>query len=248
MAGHNKWSKIKRKKGANDVKTSKIFSKLIKEIHVAVKLGGPDPDGNPRLRMAIQNAKGENMPKENIQRAIKKATGDETTDYKEVTYEGYGPHGVAIYIEAATDNINRVVSSIRSIFNKYNGNLSKSGSLDFIFDQKGVFTFPKPEDYSLEDLELELIDAGAEEIEEDEGTITVTTAKEDFGNVQGKLEELNIEPQNSGLKRIPKITKSITPEQFSTINKLIDALEENEDVQNVYHNIEYSEELAEQIT
>lgn len=249
MAGHNKWSKIKHQKAVNDVRTSKIFSKLNKEISTAVKLGGSDPENNPRLKVAIQNAKGQNMPKNNIERAIKKAAGEDNTTYKEVNYEGYGPHGVAIFIEAGTDNINKIVSNIRYYFNKYNGNMSKSGSLDFIFDQKGVFTLDKPEEYTKEDLELELIDAGAEELEEDEdGEITITTAKDDFGNLQEKLEEMGIEPKNSKLKRIPKITKQLTAEQFQDVNKLLETLEEDEDVQNVYHNVEFSEELAEQLS
>lgn len=248
MAGHNKWSKIKHQKAVNDARTSKLFSKINKEIHTAVKLGGSDPESNPRLRTAMQNAKGANMPKENIQRTIKKAAGDESTDYKEVNYEGYGPHGVAIFIEAATDNINKIVSNIRYYFNKHNGNMAKSGSLDFIFDQKGVFTLNPPEEYSTEDLELELIDAGAEEIEEDDdGEITITTAKDDFGNVQQKLEELEIEPKNAKLKRIPKVTKNLSPEEFQNVNKLLEKLEEDEDIQNVYHNIEFSEELAEHV-
>lgn len=249
MSGHNKWSKIKHQKAVNDVRTSKIFSKLIKEINTAVKLGGSDPEHNPRLKVAIQNAKGQNMPKNNIERAIKKAAGEDNTSYKEVTYEGYGPHGVAIFVEAGTDNINKIVSNIRFYFNKHNGNLSKSGSLDFIFDQKGVFILDSPEDYSKEDLELELIDAGAEEIEEDdeEGEFTITTAKDDFGNVQQKLEEMEINPKNSKLKRIPKITKKLTPEQFQDVNKLLEKLEDDEDVENVYHNVEFTEELAEYI-
>lgn len=249
MAGHNKWSKIKHQKAVNDVRTSKIFSKLIKEINTAVKLGGSDPEHNPRLKVAIQNAKGQNMPKNNIERAIKKAAGEDNTSYKEVTYEGYGPHGVAIFVEAATDNINKIVSNIRFYFSKHNGNMSKSGSLDFIFDQKGVFTLQKPEEYSTEDLELALIDAGAEEIEEDEedGEVTITTAKDDFGNMQDKLEEMGINPKHSKLKRIPKITKQLTADQFHDVNKLLEKLEDDEDVENVYHNVEYSEELAEYI-
>jgi YebC/PmpR family DNA-binding regulatory protein len=249
MAGHNKWSKIKHQKAVNDVRTSKIFSKLNKEISTAVKLGGSDPEHNPRLKVAIQNAKGQNMPKNNIERAIKKAAGEDSTAYKEVTYEGYGPHGVAIFVEAGTDNINKIVANIRYYFNKYNGNLSKSGSLDFIFDQKGVFTLAAPEEYSKEDLELELIDAGAEEIEQDEddGEIVITTAKDDFGTMQDKLEELGIAPKNAALKRVPKITKSLSPEEFQDVNKLLEKLEEDEDVQNVYHNVEYTQEIAEQL-
>lgn len=247
MAGHNKWSKIKHQKAVNDVRTSKIFSKLNKEISTAVKLGGSDPDSNPRLKVAIQNAKGQNMPKNNIERAIKKAAGEDSTSYKEVTYEGYGPHGVAIFVEAGTDNINKIVSNIRYYFSKHNGNLSKSGSLEFIFDQKGVFTLNPPEDYSKEDLELELIDAGAEEIEQEEdGEIVITTAKDDFGAMQSKLESLGIEAKNASLKRVPKITKSLTAEEFHDVNKLLEKLEDDEDVQNVYHNVELTEEIAEQ--
>lgn len=249
MSGHNKWSKIKHQKAVNDVRTSKIFSKLNKEISTAVKLGGSDPESNPRLKVAIQNAKGQNMPKNNIDRAIKKAAGEDSTSYKEVTYEGYGPHGVAIFVEAATDNINKIVSNIRHYFNKHNGNLSKSGSLDFIFDQKGVFTLAPPENYSKEDLELELIDAGAEELEQEEdGEIVITTAKDDFGAMQDKLDSLGIEPKNASLKRIPKITKSLSLEEFQDVNKLLEKLEDDEDVQNVYHNVEYSKEIADQLS
>lgn len=243
MAGHNKWSKIKRKKGANDAKMSKIYSKLIKEIQVAVKLSGPDPETNPRLRVAIQNSKGQNMPKDNIERAIKKASGEDGANYEEVTYEGYAPHGVAIFIEATTDNTNRTVADVRSYFNKVDGSLAKSGSLDFIFDQKGVFVFPMPEGMEKDELELELIDAGAEEIDVEDGTVSLTTAREDFGSAQEKLEEMGIETEEAGLKRIPKIFKKIEPDQFKTVLKLIDLLEDNDDVQNVYHNVELTEEL-----
>lgn len=242
MSGHSKWSKIKRKKGATDAKRSKIFSKLIKEISVAVKLNGPEPDSNPRLRLAIQNAKGENLPKENIERVIKKAGGDDTTVYSEITYEGYAPNGVALFIECTTDNTNRTVAKIRSYLTKYNGSLGKTGSLEYIFDQKGVFTFKLPE-IDTDELELELIDAGAEDIEIDDNYITVTTAREDFGNVQKKLDELNIEVENAGLKRIPNNTKELSPNEFLSVMKLIDVMEEDDDVQEVYHNIELTDEL-----
>ncbi len=242
MSGHSKWSTIKRKKGAKDAARSKVFSKLIKEISVAARLGGPDQDANPRLRLAIQNAKSENLPKDNIDRAIKKATGADSTQYEEVTYEGYAPHGVAVYVECTTDNTNRTVSNVRSYFNKFNGSFSKSGSLDFIFDQKSVFTFLIPE-MDIDELELELIDAGAEEFEEDDGRITVTTAREDFGNMQKKLDELGIDIENAGLERIPITTKELTLDQFQSVMKLIDLIEEDEDVQHVYHNIELTDEL-----
>lgn len=245
MAGHNKWSKIKRKKAVNDAKQSKIFSKIIKEIGVAVKQSGTDPEGNPRLKLAIQNAKGANMPKDNIERAINKASGEGGADYQDVTYEGYAPHGVAIFIEATTDNINRTVANVRSYFNKYNGSLSTSGSLDFIFDQKGVFTFEMPENADEEELMLELIDAGAEDVQVEEGEVVVYTAREDFGNVQKKLDELKIEPEEAGLRRLPKVFKKLDAEDARSVFKLIAMLEEDEDVQDVYHNVEMSEELEE---
>lgn len=245
MSGHNKWSKIKRKKGANDARMSRIFSKLIKEIHIATRLGGPEPESNPRLRLALQNAKGQNMPKDNIRRAIKKASGEDDTHYEEVTYEGYAPHGVAIFVEATTDNINRTVSGIRSIFNKYDGNLAKSGSMDFIFDQKGEFTFRQPEGMDIDELELMLIDSGAEDIDKEDKTVTITTAREDFGKMQEKLEELNLDVREAGLKMIPKVFKKLSPPQFKTVNKLIEDLEDNDDIQHVYHNIEFTEELTE---
>jgi YebC/PmpR family DNA-binding regulatory protein len=242
MSGHSKWSTIKRKKGANDAKRSKIFSKLIKEISVAARMGGGDPESNPRLRLAIQNSKSENLPKDNIERAIKKATGDDADSYDEITYEGYASHGVAVFVECMTDNTNRTVANVRSYFTKFNGSLGKNGSLEFIFDHKGVFTFKVPE-MDMDELELELIDAGAEDIEIEEDFITVYTAREDFGNVQKKLDELNIEVDNAGLKRIPNNTKELNVEQFQSVMKLIDMLEEDDDVQEVYHNIEITDEL-----
>ena len=242
MSGHSKWSTIKRKKGAKDAARSKVFSRLIKEIQIAVKLGGADPEGNPRLRLAIQNGKTENLPKDNIERAIKKASGADATNYEEVVYEGYATHGIAIMIECTTDNNNRTVANVRSYFNKYNGSLGKSGSLDFIFDQKGVFTF-KEGQVDLEEIELDLIDAGAEEIESDGGYIEVICAREDFGKLQKKFDELKIEIENASLKRIPKDTKELTLSEFLSVMKLIDVIEDDDDVQNVYHNIELTDEL-----
>ncbi|MEA3495852.1 MAG: YebC/PmpR family DNA-binding transcriptional regulator [Bacteroidota bacterium] len=245
MSGHSKWSTIKRKKGANDAKRSKIFSKLVKEIQIATKMGGPDPDGNPRLRLVIQNSKSENLPKENIDRAIKKGSGDDGTTYEEVTFEGYGSHGVAIFVESTTDNNNRTVSNIRSYFTKFNGSLGKTGSLSHIFTQKGVFTFKVPE-MDTDELELELLDY-AEEIEIEDGYITVTSAREDFGNIQKKLDELNIDIENAGLKRIPNMTKELSVSKFQSIMKLIDTIEEDDDVQEVYHDIELTDELVDSI-
>ncbi|HOP03578.1 MAG TPA: YebC/PmpR family DNA-binding transcriptional regulator [Tenuifilaceae bacterium] len=242
MSGHNKWSTIKRKKGALDAKRSKIFSRIIKEITVAVKEGGSDPEGNARLRTAISNAKGANMPKDTLLRAINKAES-EGDNLHELTFEGYGPDGVGIFIECLTDNNNRTVSFIRSIFTKRGGSLGTNGSLSFLFDRKGVFTLPKV-DIEQDELELELIDAGAEEIEVNDDSFVVYTAMEDFGRMQKKLEEMNIEPENSSLQRIPNDYKNLEVNSALKVLRLIDDFEDNDDVQNVYHNIEMTDELA----
>lgn len=243
MSGHNKWSTIKRKKGANDAKRGKIFTKIIKEIIIAAKEGGGDPDSNSRLRLAIQNAKGANMPKDNIERAIKKAVGSDAEIYIETSFEGYAPHGIAIFAESLTDNNNRTVASVRSAFNKYGGSLGTNGSLSFLFERKGIFTI-RNENLSLEELELEMIDAGAEDFETDGDRITITCAKEDFGSVSKKLAELGIEPEESGLKRIPNDTKKLDVESAKKVLKFIDTLEDDDDIQNVYHNLEITDELA----
>ena len=241
MSGHSKWSTIKRKKGAADAKRSKIFSRIVKEIHIAVKEGGPDEESNPRLRLAIQNAKGVNMPKDNILRTINKASSDDA-NYQEVTYEGYGPHGIALFIECLTDNNNRTVSSIRAIFNKYGGNLGTNGSLSFIFDRKGVLTVPKG-DLDPEEFQLEIIDAGIEECELEGDVFIITCLMEDFGNVQKKLEEMGITPENAELQRIPNNTKTLDADAARKVLKIIEAFEEDDDVQNVYHNLEMTEEV-----
>jgi YebC/PmpR family DNA-binding regulatory protein len=243
MSGHSKWSTIKRKKGAADSKRGKIFTKIIKEIMIAAKDGGSDPELNARLRLAVQNAKGANMPKDNIERAIKKATGSDADSYTEATYEGYGPCGIAVFIECLTDNNNRTVSSVRAAFNKYGGNLGTNGSLTFLFDRKGTFSI-KNVDVNLEELELELIDAGAEDFDIDDETITITCAKEDFGNINKKLNELGIEPEDAGLKRIPNDTKKLDVDSAKKVLRFIDALEDDDDVQNVYHNMAMTEEIA----
>ena len=244
MSGHSKWSKIKRAKGANDAKRSKMFSRIVKEITVAVKESGPDPESNPRLRLAINNAKGVNMPKDNVERAISKAD-KEGANLEELAFEGYAPNGIAVFVDCLTDNKNRTVSRVRSIFTKYNGSLGTNGSLSFLFDTKGVFTVPVTDNIDLEEIELEIIDAGAEDIEIEEGLITITTAKEDFGHVQKKLDALGIEPENAELQRIPNDTKTLDKDAALRILKMIDAFEEEEDVQNVYHNLELTEEVME---
>lgn len=242
MSGHNKWSTIKRKKGALDAKRSKIFSRIIKEITVAVKEGGPDPDGNPRLRLAISNAKGASMPKDNISRAINKGSDKDAANYLETSYEGYAPNGIAIFIECTTDNMQRTISNVRSYFNKFGGSLGTNGSLAFLFDRKGVFTIPKGE-INLEELEMELIDAGAEDIQADDEMITVYTAMEDFGPMLKKLEELKIEPENAELQRIPKNTVKVDKDTARKVMKLIDHFEEDDDVTNVFHNMELTDEI-----
>jgi YebC/PmpR family DNA-binding regulatory protein len=243
MSGHNKWSTIKRKKGAADARRGKKFTKIIKEIIIAAKDGGGDPDTNARLRLAIQNAKGANMPKDNIERAIKKAVGSDAVSYTETSFEGYAPHGIAVFAECLTDNNNRTVASIRSAFNKNGGNLGTNGSLSFLFERKGIFTI-KNEGLNLEDMELQMIDAGAEDFDVDDDTITITCAKEDFGSVSKKLNELGIEPEESGLKRIPNDTKKLDVESAKKVLKFIESLEDDDDIQNVYHNLEMTDDLA----
>lgn len=246
MSGHSKWSTIKRKKGAADAKRSKMFSKVVKDITVAVKEGGDDPDSNPRLRLAISNAKGISMPKDNILRAISKGRDKDSANFLELTYEGYLSHGIAVYIECTTDNQQRTVSSVRSVFNKYSGNLGTNGSLSFLFDRQGIFTVPKG-DLDVDEFELEMIDAGAEDIELNEGIFTVTTSMEDFGNMMKKLEELGIEPENAELQRIPNDAITLNIEAALKIMKVIDIFEEDDDVQNVFHNLEITDELMEQL-
>ena len=242
MSGHSKWSTIKHKKAALDAKRGKVFTKLIKEITVSVKEKGSDPDSNPRLRLAIQNAKGSNMPKETIDRAVKKGSGEDGATYSDVTYEGYGTNGVAVFVECTTDNINRTVASVRSIFTKNDGSLGTNGSLEFIFDRKGVFIVNMPDDADEDDLTLELIDGGAEDVEFNEGLMHITCQMEDFGLMQSKLEDLKLEPESAELQRIPNTSLELDDNAFTKNMKLIDSLEDDDDVQNVYHNIEASEE------
>lgn len=247
MSGHNKWSTIKRKKGALDAKRGKIFTKLIKEISIAAREGGGDPSANPRLRLAIQNAKGANMPKENIERAIKKGSGNDATEYFETSYEGYGPHGVAIFVECTTDNLNRTVSAVRSMFNRHGGSLGTKGMLEFIFDRKGVFTIPIPEGADEDGFTLEMIDAGAEDVEVDDGYFEITCAMEDFGSIQKKLDEMDIDPESAELRRIPKTLVELTDDHFQKVMKLIEALEDDDDVQKVYHNINITDKQMEML-
>jgi YebC/PmpR family DNA-binding regulatory protein len=241
MSGHNKWSTIKRKKGAIDAKRSKIFSRIIKEIQVAVREGGNDPEGNPRLRLALNNARGANMPKDNIQRALSKADKDSAA-LQEYTFEGYAPFGIAVFIECLSDNNLRTVSSIRSTFTKRGGSLGTNGSVSYMFDRKGVITVPKG-NINAEDFELEIIDAGVEDLEITDEHFIITTALEDFSNVQKKLEEMGLQAENAELQRIPKETKQLSVEQSVRVLKMMEDFEDDDDVQNVFHNLEVSEEI-----
>ena len=227
---------------------AKTFTRIGKDISIAVKEGGPNPDTNARLRAVIQNAKSANMPKDNVERAIKKASGADSANYVEMSLEGYASHGVAVFVECTTDNNNRTVANVRSYFNKCEGNLGTNGSLEFIFDRKAVFTFSESQvEMDLEELEMELIDAGLEELENDEGTLTVTTDFSDFSNMQKQLESMNIEIESSELQRFPNNTKTLVGEDAKSVLKLIDKLEEDEDVQNVFHNMEMTEEVMSQM-
>ncbi len=218
---------------------AKTFTKLGKEIIIAVKAGGPDPHGNSKLRVLMQNAKAANMPKENVERAIKKATSKEQTDYKEIVYEGYGPYGIAILVETATDNPTRTVANVRSYFNKFGGSLGTSGSVDYMFEHKCNFKIKNKEGVDLEELELEMIDYGVSEVfyDEEEDVINVYGEFESFGPIQKYIEDNNFEIVSAEFERIPTDTKELTPEQYAEIEKLLNKLEEDEDVSAVYHTI-----------
>ena len=220
---------------------SKAFTRIGKDIVMAVKEGGPDPDSNSRLRAVIQNAKAVNMPKDNVDRAIKRASDKSLGDFKEVLFEGYAQHGNAVLIEKATDNNTRTDANVRSYFNKTDGNLGTSGSVVFMFDHTCNFRI-NGEGMDLEELELELIDHGIEEIFEDEDGVLIYAPFESFGDIQSYLEDKNIEILSSGFERIPQVTKKLTPEQAADVEKLLEKLEEDDDVQNVYHTMEESSE------
>lgn len=222
---------------------ARVFTKLGRQITIAAKEGGPDPDVNPRLRVLMQQVKKENMPKENVERAIKKATAKDESDYKEMVYEGYGPYGIAIVVETATDNPTRTVANVRSYFNKHNGSLGTSGSLEFLFDHKCVFNIAPKEGVSLEDLELELIDYGVDEVEDDgEGNILLYGDFKSYSEIQKYLEENGFEIHSAEFERIPHELKDVTEEQRVQLNKLLDKFEEDDDVQNVFHNMKHEEE------
>ncbi|TKB25298.1 YebC/PmpR family DNA-binding transcriptional regulator [Desulfopila sp. IMCC35006] len=249
MSGHSKWSTIKRKKGANDAKRGKIFTRLIKEITVAARHGGGDPEGNPRLRSAISSAKAENMPKDNIARAIQKGTGEIAGEvYDEILYEGYGPGGIAILVECLTDNRNRTVADVRHYFAKNNGNLGESGCVAYMFDKKGLILVDKTtvEEEALMDTALE---AGAEDVVEEENEFQVLTAPEDFDEVRNALEEAGVGFLDASVSMIPQTTVEVVDEKIArSLMKLMESLEDHDDVQNVYANFDIDDGLMEQLS
>ena len=222
---------------------AKAFTKVGREINIAIKEGGPDPDYNPRLRLAIANAKAVNMPKANVDAAIKRATDKDSTNYDEVTFEGYGPHGIAILVEATTDNNNRTVANIRHVFSKYGGSMGVNGSVDYMFERKGQFRVKRDQlKADLDEIELELIDAGLDSLEQDDDEIVFFTAFEDFGSFQHELEERKINVDNAELVRVPSHTKELNDTEAEAVIRLIDMLEEDDDVANVFHTMDESEE------
>ena len=215
---------------------AKAFTRIGKDLLMAVKDGGPDPESNSRLRAVIQNAKAANMPKENVERAIKKASDKDTADYKPVNFEGYGPHGIAVFVETATNNNQRTVANVRSYFTRNGGSLGTAGSLEFMFTHQCNFNIHK-EGKDIEELELELIDFGAEELFEDEDKIVIYGSFQNFGAIQAQLEELKIEIVSAGFERIPHDTRELSDEQVEEVEKLLAKFDEDDDVQNVYHNM-----------
>jgi len=248
MAGHSKWAQIKRKKAVNDARRGKIFTKLIREIQVAAKLGGPDEDSNPRLRQAIQQAKAHNMPMSNIEKAIAKGCGEiEGVNYEEVVYEAYGPAGVAIYIEVLTDNKNRTVSEIRHILSKYGGNLATSGSVSWMFEKKGTITVKKNA-FSEDDILIIATESGAEDINITEDAYEITTDPSNLESVKKAFEEKNVPILESAISMIPKNTVNVDENSAQKILSLVETLEDHDDVQKVYANFDIDEEILKKVT
>ncbi len=241
MSGHSKWSKIKRKKGATDARRSKIWARITRDIMIAAREGGGNVEMNPRLALAVDKAKSENMPKDNMERAIKRGTGEIAgADYEEMTYEGYAPGGVAIFVECLTDNTNRTVADVRHAFTKYGGNLGTTGSVAYLFDRKGEIEIAT-EGQDEDELFLLVAEAGAEDLKREDGTFVVTTPMEEFAAVQNALEEADIEPKEAALVRIPTLTTALGPDDAAKVLRLVDALEELQDVQDVYTTLEMNE-------
>jgi YebC/PmpR family DNA-binding regulatory protein len=232
-----KSAKIANKKGAADKLKSQVYTKALVDVTIAAKSGGGDPDTNFLLRIAMERCRKNNVPRDNIERAIKKGMGGDGAGYEDIAYEGYGPHGVAIFVEASTNNGTRTVANVRNFFNKNGGSLGTSGSLQFIFDRKAVFAIPQAE-LDEDDFTMDMIDAEAEEIELEDGIFEVTGPMESFGTIQVKLQELKVTPEEAGLERVPTTYKAVSDEQYADVEKLIDLLEADEDVTIVYHNME----------
>lgn len=249
MAGHSKWANIKHRKAAQDKKRSKIFTRIVKDITIAARDGGPDIAYNTALRLAVQNAKGANIPKDTIEKAIKKGSGADSANLIAVSYEAYGPGGVAIFVEATTDNLNRTVANLRAALNKYNGTLGTNGSLSFVLDTKAIFQIPVSdlEKVDKENLELELIEFGSEDFEWEEDYLQIVAAFEDFGSIQKGLEKLQLSASLSQVEKRPKSYANVPLETAIKVLKLIDKIEEDEDVSAVYHNLEWTEELLNEL-
>jgi YebC/PmpR family DNA-binding regulatory protein len=243
MSGHSKWATIKRKKGATDAARGRLFTRLIKEITIAVRQGGGNMDGNPRLRLAIQTAKDNNMPADNIKRAIQKGTGElPGTTYEEITYEGFGPGGVAVLMEAVTDNANRTVSEVRHIFSRHNGNLGQKGSVSRLFQKMGTISILKSKNKATEDDIMNLIlEAGADDMQSEGDELTITTSPSAFEPVKKALEDQQIVLENSAIGMVPQNTVKVTGKDAENVLKLMEALEEHDDAQNVYSNFDIDE-------
>ena len=243
MSGHSKWSTIKRKKGANDAQRAKIFTKIAREIVVAVKAGGPDPDNNSSLKDAIAKGRAANMPNENIQRTIKKAAGDTSQDnYENITYEGYGPSGVAVIVEALTDNRNRTAADIRHAFDKFGGNMGQTGCVSFMFDQKGIIIVEK-NDTDEDEITMDALEAGAEDISVEEDCYEITTSPDDFHAVRDALES-KYEFLSAEVTMVPQTTVALDDEETAQkMQRMIDTLEDSDDVQNIYHNWDAPEDV-----
>ena len=247
MSGHSKWSSIKHKKAATDAKRGKIFTKLIKEITISARLGGKDPDANPRLRTAIGAAKAANMPQDNMERAIKKGTGElPGVSYEEITYEGYGPGGVAVLIQAMTDNRNRTVAEMRHLFSKHGGNMAEAGAVGWMFEKKGVILVES--DKAEEDLLLELsLEAGAEDLKTEEGNFIITTSPDVFETVRETLVDQNIPLVSSELSMVPQNTVELDADKARQVLRLMDAIEDHDDVQDVYSNFDIPDSVIEEV-
>lgn len=242
MAGHSKWANIKHRKGKQDALRGKLFTKIGKEIQVAVKEGGPNPEANSRLRDVIAKAKANNMPMENIQRAIKRATGElKDVTYEEIIYEGYGPNGVAVIVQALTDNRNRTAGDLRHIFEKFGGNLGATGCVSFLFEKKGLIIVEKEEGIDEDSLMMMALDAGAEDFSSEDDAYEITTSPEDFSKVREALENNGIKLASAEVSMIPSTYVALDSEAAEKFEKLLDRLEENDDVQNVWHNAEFPE-------